>query len=86
MLKNEARMLQDGRSRHNCRNSEPLGPGISLTLNPEHTIVLNFALFWKKKRGGVATLKPPKEDGGFLCVQFLSVHLEPDLATRIDKL
>ena len=34
--------------------------------------VPSFTMSGKKSVAGVATLKPPKEDGGFICVRFAS--------------
>ena len=43
----------------------PIKPNPS---NQRHVTVLNHTIFGKKSVAGVATLKPPKEDGGFSCV------------------
>ena len=37
-----------------------------------YVTVLTLVIFGKKSVAGVATLKPPKEDGGFFCVWFAS--------------
>ena len=51
-------------------SAHPLVPSKPRTLIQSHATVLTLAISGKKSVAVVATLKPPKEDGGFLRAQF----------------
>ena len=51
-------------------SAHSLVPSKPRTLNQSHATVLTLAISGKKSVAGVATLKPPKEDGGFFSAQF----------------
>jgi hypothetical protein len=74
-MKNEARMLQDGKSRHNRNASGPTCSGQIIALTQPRATVLNLADFLKKSVAGVATLKPPKEDGDSFALSSIPVGL-----------
>ena len=52
-------------------SAHPLVPSKPRTLNQSHVTVLTLAISGKKSVAGVATLKPPKEDGGFFRARFV---------------
>ena len=64
-------MLQDGGSRHNRNPNRFTFHAQATRPNKPDTAVPGISIS-KKSVAGVATLKPPKEDGGYFCVKSAS--------------